>query len=218
LLIGGIEGGRWRVFCDVNNQGAVYGKYEAEAFADLLRLGHSMVLPLNRRNSKEIAQETTMLAVPRVPSVGITPGLPVEYLWYDAPADQPKRLRNLLYRLYQDGVNAGRVTVLTPRSPGSSCLPAVCDPVLESVTEQNVFDVVTGAYGSTTYSTVSAFKGLENDYIVLADVENLDSDWWRSVIYVGMSRARAGLCVLVPTSLRPAYEACLRRSLQAALS
>lgn len=218
LLVGGIEGGRWRVFCDVNNQGAVYGKYEAEAFSDLLRLGHSMVLPLNRRNSKEIAQETTMLAVPRVPSVGVTPGLPVEYLWYDTAADQPKRLKNLLYRLYQDGVKAGRITVLTPRSPGNSCLPALSDPVLEQVTEQNVYDVVTGAYGSTTFSTVSAFKGLENDYVVFVDVENLDGDWWRSVIYVGMSRARAGLCVLVPTSLRPAYEACLRRSLQAALS
>lgn len=218
LLAGGIANGRWRVFCDVNNQGAVYGRYEAEAFADLLRLGHSMVLPVNRRNTKEIAQETTMLAVPRVPSVGITPGMPVEYVWYDAPSDQPKRLKNLLYRLYQDGVRAGRVTVLTPRSLASSCLPAVSDPVLEPVTEQNVYDVVTGAHGSTTFSTVSAFKGLENDYVVLADVENLDGDWWRSVIYVGMSRARAGLCVLVPTSLRPAYEACLRRSLQAALS
>ena len=218
LLAGGIDGGRWRVFCDVNNQGAIYGKYEAEAFADLLRLGHSMVLPLNRRNSKEIAQETTMLAVPKVPSVGVTPGLPVEYIWYDAPADQPKRLKNLLYRLYQDGVKAGRVTVLTPRSLANSCLPKVSDPVLEPVTEQNVYDVVTGAHGSTTFSTVSSFNGLENDFIVLADVENLDGDWWRSVIYVGMSRARAGLCVLVPNSLRPSYEACLRRSLQAALS
>ena len=218
LLVSGIENGRWRVFCDVNNQGAVYGKYEEEAFADLLRLGHSMVLPVNRRNTKEIAQETTMLAVPRVRSVGVTPGLPVEYVWYDAPADQPKRLKNLLYRLYEAGASAGRITVLTPRSLANSCLPAVADPVLEPVTEQNVYDVVTGGCGSTTFSTVSSFKGLENDYIVLTDVESLDGDWWRSVIYVGMSRARAGLCVLVPTSLRPAYEACLRRSMQAVLS
>jgi hypothetical protein len=218
LLVSGIANGRWRVFCDVNNQGAVYGRYEEEAFADLLRLGHSMLLPVNRRNTKEIAQETTMLAVPRVPSVGVTPGVPVEYIWYDAPADQPKRLKNLLYRLYGGGVSAGRITVLTPRSLANSCLPAVTDPELEPVTEQNVYDVVTGAYGATTFSTVSSFKGLENDYIVMADVENLDGDWWRSVIYVGMSRARAGLCVLVPTSLRPAYEACLRRSLQATLS
>jgi hypothetical protein len=57
--------------------------------------------------------------------------------------------------------------------------------VLEPVTEQNVFDVVTTQCGATTYSTVSAFKGLENDYIVLADVESLDSDWWRLVVYVG---------------------------------
>jgi len=218
VLAGGIADGRWRVFCDVNNQGAVYGRYEREAFTDLLRLGHSMVLPVNRRNTKEIAQETTMLAVPRVPSVGVAPGMPVEYIWYDDPASQPKRLTNLLYRLYERGVSAGRITVLTPRSIVNSCLQPSSEPNMEPITERNVYEVVTGTNGSTTFSTVSSFKGLENDFIVLADVENLDNDWWRSVIYVGMSRARAGLCVLVPTSLRPAYEACLRRSLQADLS
>jgi superfamily I DNA and RNA helicase len=215
LLVSGIENGRWRVFCDVNNQGAIYGKYDDQAFEYLLRLGHSMVLPVNRRNSKEIAQETTMIAAPRVPSVGITPGIPVEYIWFDAVADQSKRLKNLLYRLYQDGVSAGRITVLTPRSIATSCLSAISDPVLEQVTEQNVYDVVTGSYGATTFSTVSSFKGLENNYIVLVDVENLDGDWWRSVVYVGMSRARAGLCVLVPNKLRSSYESCLRRMLNA---
>jgi hypothetical protein len=33
-----------------------------------------------------------------------------------------------------------------------------------------------------------------------------------------MSRARAGPCLLVPNSIRPSYEACLRRSTQATLS
>jgi hypothetical protein len=218
LLKSGIKQGRWRVFCDVNNQGAVYGRYEEAALTELLRLGQSSVLSLNRRNTREIAQETTMLAVPKVPSVGVTPGVPVEYAWYDKPDEQPRRLKNLLYRLYESGLTAGRITVLTTRAIASSCLPAVTDPVLEPVTEQNVYDVVTGAYGSTTYSTVSAFKGLENDYIVLADVERLDGDWWRSVLYVGMSRARAGLSVLLPSSLRPAYEACVMKSMQASLT
>lgn len=218
LLKSGIQGGRWRVFCDVNNQGAVYGRYEAAALAELLRVGHSSVLSLNRRNTREIAQETTMLAAPRVPSVGVTPGVSVEYVWYEKPGEQPGRLKNLLYRLYEGGVKAGRITVLTTRAVAQSCLPAVTDPVLEQVTEQNVYDVVTGAHGSTTFSTVSAFKGLENDYIVLADVERLDSDWWRSVLYVGMSRARAGLSVLLPASLRPEYEASLFRSMQASLT
>jgi hypothetical protein len=216
VLKGGLDEGRWRVFCDVNNQGSVYDSYEEEAFGDLLRLGHSTVLSLNRRNSREIAQETTMLAIPRVPSVGVTPGVPVEYLWYDTPADQPKRLQSLLYRLYEEGVKPGRVTVLSPRSPGQSCISAVSDLVLAPITEQNVISVVTTSHGVTTYSTVSSFKGLENDVIVLVDIENLDADWWRSVVYVGMSRARAGLYLVVPSSLRPAYESCLRRSMQAA--
>lgn len=214
VLQGGLEGGRWRVFCDVNNQGAVYGVFEQAAFADLLRYGHSTLLSLNCRNTREIAHETTMLTSPRVPSVSLTPGIPVEYVWYDTPADQPKRLRNLLYRLYANGVSTSRVTVLSPRSLGRACFASLNEPVLELVTEQNAYNAVTGSAGATTYSTVSRFKGLENDYIILADVESLDNDWWRSVVYVGMSRARAGLCLLLPNSIRPMYEACLRKTMQ----
>ena len=42
---------------------------------------------------------------------------------------------------------------------------------------------------SFCWSTVSAFKGLESDVVVLAGLDEADSDWWRAVAYVGMSRA-----------------------------
>lgn len=67
---------------------------------------------------------------------------------------------------------------------------------------------------SITFCTVSSFKGLENDFIVMTDIEDLESDWWRSVIYVGMSRARVGLHILLHESLRTTYEARLRQWLQ----
>jgi hypothetical protein len=83
---------------------------------------------------------------------------------------------------------------------------------------QNVYDVLAGNYDSTTFATVSSFKGLENDYIILTEVEDLNDDWWRSVIYVGMSRARAGLCLFLPSRLKPAYQACIRDYLQKTIS
>lgn len=78
------------------------------------------------------------------------------------------------------------------------------------ITTQNVWEVATGNSQSISYCTVSAFKGLENDFIVLTDIENLNAEWWRSVIYVGMSRARVGLQLLIRESIRPTYDACLR--------
>ena len=51
-----------------------------------------------------------------------------------------------------------------------------------------------------TFSTVSAFKGLENEIIVLMDL-SLDGggEWDKAVSYVGMTRARTKLYVLLRT-------------------
>ena len=58
------------------------------------------------------------------------------------------------------------------------------------------------------------FQGTENDFIVLVNIEDLESEWWRSVIYVGMSRARVGLHLLLNESLRDVYQQRLRRWLE----
>ncbi|MNY45925.1 hypothetical protein D3C86_1810630 [compost metagenome] len=48
-------------------------------------------------------------------------------------------------------------------------------------------------------STISGFKGLENEIIILTDVPALEplTDWGRAVLYVGMTRARSKLFMLV---------------------
>ena len=48
-----------------------------------------------------------------------------------------------------------------------------------------------------TWSTVSGFKGLENDVILVAGLTDIESDWHRGVTYVGMSRARTRLHVII---------------------
>ena len=54
------------------------------------------------------------------------------------------------------------------------------------------------------------FKGLENDFILISDIEDINAGWWKSVIYVGMSRARFGLHLLLHESLRETYETRLK--------
>ena len=49
----------------------------------------------------------------------------------------------------------------------------------------------------TKWSTVSGFKGLESDVIILVGVENIINDWWRAICYVGMSLARSRLYVVL---------------------
>lgn len=207
---GGLESGRWWIFCDVNNQAAVFGTFDEKAMNRLERFGSLAILSTNRRNTKPVAMETVMLTRPKFHAPAVVEGIPVKYSWYDKDAVQPKTLSRILKRLLADGVPTARITVLSPRKLDQACATHVTDPLLMRITTQNVWEVATGKCQSISYSTVSAFKGLENDFIVLTDIENLDAEWWRSVIYVGMSRARVGLHLMIRESLRPMYNACLR--------
>lgn len=203
---GGLEAGRWWMFCDVNNQAAVFGAFEQNAFDRLAAFGHQALLPTNRRNTKPVAGETVMLTKPKIRTPAVIEGIPVTYSWYDAPAAQPISLSRLLKRLTDEQILPGRITVLSPRSADQCCAAKMSTPTVTPVTQQNVVDVATGACATINYCSISSFKGLENDFIVLTDIEDLTSEWWRSVIYVGMSRARVGLRVLLAESLRPTYE------------
>lgn len=210
FIDGGFESGRWWMFCDVNNQAAVFGAFEAPAMCRLERFGNVTVLSTNRRNTKQIAAETVMLTRPRVSAPAVVEGVSVKYAWYKSDSDQPVALSRLLSRLLSDGVTASKITVLTPRRLDQACPIGDSGPELLPITTENVCEVASGKSKYVTRCTVSSFKGLENDFIVLTDIENLEADWWRSVIYVGMSRARVGLVVLLKESLRPIYDECLQ--------
>lgn len=211
---GGLESGRWWCFCDVNNQAAVYGSFDQAALSRLERFGNVNVLTTNRRNTKQIAAETVMLTRPCIHAPAVIEGIPVKYSWYKKEDDQPAALCRILKKFIADDVAAGSVSVLSPRAVGKACAASLTEPSLTEITAENVSQVLAGQSKSVSYCSVSSFKGLENDFIVLTDISSLDADWWRSVIYVGMSRARVGLHLLLPESLRSTYETCLRSWLQ----
>jgi hypothetical protein len=81
----------------------------------------------------------------------------------------------------------------------------------------NVVTVDTGEYenfppDNISFSTVEDFKGLENRFIVLVDIDDIDgSAETMSSVYVAMSRARVALCTILSES---ALEKVRRRTLE----
>lgn len=203
---GGLRFGQWRIFCDVNNQASVFGAFDKEALDRLMTYGQLSILAINRRNTRPVAEETAMLTRPRIVAPASVSGIPVQYNWYSRPDEQARKLSSILGRLRCEEVSPSHVTVLSARSIEQCCAASIPDPPLVPVEWNNVWEIVTGKCPSVSYCTISAFKGLENDFIILTDIENLDSEWWRSVIYVGMSRARVGLHLLLHEMLREVYE------------
>jgi len=155
-----------------------------------------------------------MLTRPRIIALATVSGIPVQYSWYDGTDAQALKLSRLLKRLLDDDVAPNRITVLSPRKVKQCCAALISDPQLVRITGSNIWEIAKGTNHSISYCTVSSFKGLENDFIVLTDIEELDSEWWRSVIYVGMSRARVGLHLLLRESLRETYQERLRTWLE----
>ncbi|MEQ8790832.1 MAG: NERD domain-containing protein/DEAD/DEAH box helicase [Pirellulaceae bacterium] len=210
-LEGGLKEGRWRVFCDVNNQASVFGRYEDDALERLLKLGQTAYLVTNRRNTIPVADETAMLTRPRIVAPALIAGVPVQYSWYANLEAQRSGVSKTLGKLVAEGVTPSRITVLSPRSIEQCCASGIDAPLLSQITRTNVGDLMAGKMKSVSYATVSSFKGLENDFILLTDIEDVESEWWRSVIYVGMSRARVGLHLFMAEALRSTYDSCIRQ-------
>jgi superfamily I DNA/RNA helicase len=61
------------------------------------------------------------------------------------------------------------------------------------------------------FATSQAFKGMESKVIVLCDVDRIDGDEDRSLLYVAMSRARSLLTVLLHTRTKAAVREAFRK-------
>jgi hypothetical protein len=119
-----------------------------------------------------------------------------------------------------DGPRASpvQVTLLSPVTRKNSCLAG-----LATLGGCAIHDLGEGAVSKRRkavldHATIQAFKGLENNVIVLHDVTQVADDYCRSLLYVGMSRARERLFVLLAESCRDDYYRALREEMQRSLT
>jgi superfamily I DNA/RNA helicase len=62
---------------------------------------------------------------------------------------------------------------------------------------------------SIPFTSIHAFKGLESSAVIITDVDNLDDERSKALLYVGMSRARARLYMLMDEKCRRSYDRIL---------
>jgi len=149
-------------------------------------------LTFNFRNTRRIMEDVrtlgrvAMVAHPDCPD-GDAPAIVVYASKKRALAALDRTVRDLI----NDGVAPNRIVVLTPRSRANSLLAdreEVCGlPLVSTVTEGTE---------ALLHTTISSFKGLEADVVILADIDPSDRRCGRRVRYVAASRARHRLYVL----------------------
>ena len=221
LVEGGLDGGRWALFGDFERQ-AIYAGADTETGLERLheRSGggvSSFRLRINCRNSTRIAEAVTITS-------GLSPGYSrvlsdvespdVEPAFYRSVAHQKELLQAVIVRLLRTYLPE-QIVVLSTRQDSSACASQIGAGVGGARIAPLRGEA--GDLGAVRYASIHSFKGLEAAAVVLTDIEQIADDQAKALLYVGMSRARIQLHVLISERLRGAYDALLDAGLRAAL-
>jgi hypothetical protein len=218
-LKGGIRDGRWAFFGDFHRQ-AIYGNDRPSDVHPLMgaRCGSyaRASLSQNCRNTRRIGEETALLSGFEAPPyrMGQVDGLPVDYQEYADPQSQMIALEKVLSRLAgESDIKPEDVIILSKHRLEQSIAAKVAGSTrfrIQSVEQGAVKD---GRVPTFRFATAQAFKGMESKIIVLCDVDRIESESDRSLLYVAMSRARSLLTVLLHVRTRPAVQEAFRKRL-----
>jgi superfamily I DNA/RNA helicase len=204
-LDGGLDRARWRVFLDPKQN--VFDGIDPASYARLLgREPLQYRLSINCRNTAPIATDTAILSGTSCEEVLSVEGPQVDHEWYRDAAHERRLVGRLLSRLLSQGFRPDDVVVLGVRSLSKSSVSGGLEPLTDPLVEAGNSSSSRDTH-SIRYSTISAFKGLEADAVVLVDIGELHSAEARRALYVGTSRARVLLSVFINEAARPDFEA-----------
>jgi hypothetical protein len=219
VAVAGLAAGHWALFGDFERQ-AIYANGDARPGLERLKSRTNSAyttypLRINCRNTRSIADVVTLAS-------GLAPGYSrvlaerdaadVEPVFYRSPQRQLEQLGTVLRRLAQR-FPVDQIVVLSMRSDAASCAAAVGDSI------QGIrlapFKAEKDKQQCVRFASVHSFKGLESAAIVLTDIEDIDDEQAKSLLYVGMTRARLALVLLMADRVRKRYDALLMEGYKA---
>lgn len=200
VLKGGFESGEWVIFYDSNNQGELYQNFDASVVESLKRFGAAEYwLDTNCRNTRPIALQTSVLTGFRIEETLVEEGEKVQYLWYRNVSHQAEEINKTCEKLLDEGVQPYQITLLNMG----------LDEDFTQLLSQLNYDSVKIDYSNVgnlprdriSYASVSSYKGLENNIIIVCGIDRIDGDWINTHNYIAMTRARNLLYLCLKRSL-----------------
>ena len=201
LIEGELTGGTWRLFIDASQN--MLGGIAPTALRRLQAAAPvDWPLTVNCRNTQPIAVQVALLSGAPMTEVLAPDGPAAELVWYESAADQRTAVSERLRKLRHEGFPAQQITVLSRYRLERS--------VAHDGLQMPLKDISRGGLDSpgdqVAFSTVSSFKGLEADVVLLVDVNDLSSVDGLTSVYVGASRARVALYVFIAEQVRNQFK------------
>lgn len=163
----------------------------------------------NCRNTQRVFERVISFYNGPQPPIALGPaGQPVEIIAYTTPSDGTDQLRRVLHRLInQSGFAPEEMAVLTSLGVERS---QVLGQRLGNI---QLTDRLPLAPSEVFATTVRRFKGLERPVIVLSEIDGrMSADEAETLMYVGTSRAKTYLVILVGQDAPPAIQTALHLS------
>lgn len=195
---GGLSGGRWRFFCDPNNQANVDGVFDREAFDELASSAFVLDLPFNCRNTAHVVAQTQLAtgADLGIARAGEGPGV----VWKSCPDDDATAhlLDQRLKELRREELDPADVAVVTVRSRVDDSAATRSKAYR---TGRLVQASTTDRQDAAVLMTAADIKGLERRHVCVVDVDDVDDPVARANLYVAMTRPLVSLWLgITPTA------------------
>lgn len=199
LVQGGLAGGSWSFFYDRNNQSGLVGRWDPNSLEFLDSHGATHVpLTRNCRNTRPIVEEVQRLTGCDMGRKEEGEGPLVEVVQSDASEPPETKVSRTITRLLDEGVPMSHITLLSPYPWSESCASRLSQHVQRDVLQMDEFNLREFPPAQISFARIQDFKGLENTAIVLMDLDRQHLDRSApSLLYVGMSRARAYLALVM---------------------
>lgn len=219
LVTGGLAGGSWAIFGDFTQQ-AIYkdsskvtGKDTVKDILEGYCAGYSTIpLKVNCRNTKQIGEETALLSgFDSLPYRLEVDGLAVDYRYWKSKDDEQAQLKKCLALLIDDGVAPQDIVILAPNKFEKSAAETMGS--INGVPVNDLRDISGEPGKCIVFSTIHSFKGMESSVVVLCGIKDLNSDEDKSLLYVGMSRARNHLILIANERIKAALPELTRKRL-----
>lgn len=202
ILKGGISEGKWTFYGDFNNQ-AIYADNK-EKILDILRKNSFFVnvpeLTINCRNTQKISFQNKLFTGVKLPTNFNTQiegeKIKIEFINEE---DTVIYLEKEINNLYKSGVSLNKISILSYKN------------INKSIIFKNSL-ISWFIKNGLTFDTVHSYKGLENSIVFLIDFLDPTLDDSIQLNYIGLSRARLKLYLLIDKAYKNKFDKLIQKN------
>jgi hypothetical protein len=187
--------GRWVMFMDPNRQAHSYGDFDPDALQLVQSFGPvPATLRTNCRNTREIAFQTRALTGADTGVAAAGSGPEVKFALVNDQESETAALEAHLRTLREQEVSVGAVTIVSLRGDWDTSAARGLREARKGKLRLLGEDSAANWPGDDlTWASAVDIKGLENRFVCVIDIDSLESETDIDLLYVALSRPRAGL-------------------------